>query len=405
MNRRHAAAASVAALSLLLPLAAAGTAAAAPGGPAPTPVTTGATTPGGPGAVDRLPGRIELPRPTGRFAVGYDTLHLVDRSRTDPWAGTGPRELMVTLRYPAERGTGGRTARYLTDEEARLLLASRDLEQAIPVAQLAGTASYGRERARPVDGRYPLVVLSPGFTVHRATLTSLAEDMASRGYVVASVDHAYETVGTAFPGGRVLECLACERVDEEGLPGLRKVSDTRGRDASFLLDRLTGPAPVWRHSRLIDRGRIGVAGHSIGGAGAAAAMVADRRIRAGIDMDGTLFTPIPERGLDGRPFLFLGAEDAVPGAEGTWAEDWRRLDGWKRWITFTGSNHFTFTDVPSIGDQTGVPELKSPLPGARSVELTRTYAAAFFDRHLKGRPGRILDGPTPGNPEVVFQHP
>jgi hypothetical protein len=58
------------------------------------------------------------------------------------------------------------------------------------------------------------VVLSPGFSVHRHTLTNLAEELPSRRYVVATVDHAYESVGTAFPGGpaaadqRHLDCVA-----------------------------------------------------------------------------------------------------------------------------------------------------------------------------------------------------
>ncbi|MEU7605557.1 hypothetical protein AB0B44_32295, partial [Streptomyces sp. NPDC041003] len=93
MNRRRAvASAAVLALLLPLPLAAAGTAAAADSPSAVAPSRTA----------------VELPRPTGRFAVGREDLHLVDRSRTDPWAGSGPRELMVTMRYPAQRGTGGR---------------------------------------------------------------------------------------------------------------------------------------------------------------------------------------------------------------------------------------------------------------------------------------------------------
>ncbi len=71
----------------------------------------------------------------------------------------------------------------------------------------------------------------------RTTLTSLADDLASRGYVVASVDHAYESVGTAFPGGRMLTCVACERVDtpEEQAAVVRG----RAKDMSFVISELT----------------------------------------------------------------------------------------------------------------------------------------------------------------------
>jgi hypothetical protein len=51
--------------------------------------------------------RLELPRPTGPYAVGMTELHLVDASRADPWLADGrPRELMVSVWYPAQRGAG-----------------------------------------------------------------------------------------------------------------------------------------------------------------------------------------------------------------------------------------------------------------------------------------------------------
>lgn len=84
-------------------------------------------------------------------------------------------------------------------------------------------------------------MLSPGFTMPRSSLTTLAEGLASRGYVVAAVDHAYESDGTVFPGGRTLTCKACEQVFPDG--SLHRVSDGRARDVPFVLDRLTGPAP------------------------------------------------------------------------------------------------------------------------------------------------------------------
>ncbi|MFD7256490.1 alpha/beta hydrolase family protein [Streptomyces sp. NPDC059874] len=387
-RRRAVAAAALFALLLPVPLAAAGTAVAA-GSPD--------------AAAESRRGAPELPRPTGRFAVGQDTLHLVDRSRTDPWAQSGPRELMVTMRYPARRETGS-TARYLTAEEARLLLVDRGLDKVIPVESLTGLVTHSRAGARPVAGKYPLVVLSPGFTVHRATLTALAEDLASRGYVVAAVDHAYESVGTAFPGGRVPACLACEQT-KAGTP-MKAVSDNRARDVSFLLDRLTGRHPAWRHAGLIDESRIAMAGHSIGGASAAAAMATDPRIRAGVNMDGGLATPIPAAGLGGRPFMLIGAQNRGPGGSPSWDRDWPLLDGWKRWITFVGSGHFTFSDFPAIGEQLGLPiDPEAPLPGARSVELTRRYVGAFFDQHLRGRPQPLLDGPAADAPEVRFHTP
>lgn len=343
------------------------------------------------GERDRV--HLELPRPTGPLAVGRDTLHLVDTDRPDPWVPeAGARELMVSLYYPA-RSYHGATAPYMTTDEARAFLEDRDLAEAVPAETLSGTRTHAHPGAAPVRGKFPLVVLSPGFTVNRSTLTGLAEELASRGYVVATVDHAYESVGTAFPGNRLLTCVACDKVTEAGYEGVPR---GRAQDVSFVLDRLTARSPAWRHAGMIDSTRIGMAGHSIGGASAASTMVDDRRVRAGANLDGSFFDPVPVGGLGGRPFMVLGTE----GEDASWVRDWPNLDGWKRWLTVAGSGHFTFTDVPVLADQLGLLPPQEPLSGDRSQKITRRYVTAFFDLHLKGVSQPLLDGPSPQYPEV-----
>jgi dienelactone hydrolase len=339
--------------------------------------------------------RLELPRPTGQSAVGRDTLHLVDKSRPDPWVPeAGARELMVSLYYPARPGHG-RTAPYMTTGEARAFLEDRGLADTVPAETLSGTRTHARPGARPAQGKFPLVVLSPGFSVNRSTLTLLAEELASRGFVVAAVDHAYESVGTAFPGNRLLTCVACEKAPEVGY---QTVATGRAQDVSFLLNRLTSRQPAWRHAELIDRTRIGMAGHSIGGASAASTMAGDQRVRAGVNLDGSLFDPVPASGLDGRPFMLLGTEED----DASWTRDWPHLDGWKRWLSVKGSGHFTFTDTPVLADQLGLLPPEEPLSGEQSQRITRRYVTAFFDLHLKGAGQALLDGPSPEFPEVLF---
>ncbi|MFD7626685.1 alpha/beta hydrolase family protein [Streptomyces sp. NPDC059851] len=372
---------------------------------APAAVAAPAAAPVGPAPSAQSSGRLELPHPTGPLAVGRDTLHLVDRARKDPWVPSAHRELLLSLYYPAVAGTG-RPADYMTVAEAQALLADRgELGRYATAEQLAAVRTHARAGALPrsAHGPYPLVILSPGFTLPRASLSTLAEDLASRGHVVAAVDHAYESDGTAFPGGRVLGCRACELVFPDR--SLGRVSDARALDVAFLLDRLTGERPAWRYSRLIDTRRTGMAGHSIGGASAAAAMAADPRVDAGVNMDGTFFTPLPAGGLGGRPFLLLGGDPALlpPDFEdNSWEEAWPRMDGWKRWLTISGRGHPGFTDWPVLGDQAGYAHPETPLSGTRAQQITRTYVGDFFDRHLKGLPAPRLDGPTPADPEVVF---
>ncbi|ELS53849.1 putative Platelet-activating factor acetylhydrolase, plasma/intracellular isoform II [Streptomyces viridochromogenes Tue57] len=343
----------------------------------------------------------QLPRPTGPHAVGRDTLHLVDTDRPDPWVpSAGARQLMVSMYYPARRGTGGPTAPYMTTEEARHLLELRVPDATVPPEAISGVRTWAHTDARPLHGRFPLVVLSPGFTFPRATLTGLAEDLASRGYVVALVDHTYENAGTTFPDGQTLPCAVC---DTPPSAGGSTVAESRAEDVSFVLDRLTGRHPAWRHARVIDAKRIGMAGHSIGGNAALTTMAADARVRAGVNMDGTFFAQVPPAGLDGRPFLMVGAENRPP-RDTSWDEAWARLDGWKGWLSFAGTDHGSFTDVPLLAELVGIPDTAT-MPYLRSQVLTRAYVAAFFDQHLKGVPQPLLDGPSPANPEVTVRLP
>ncbi|WP_331738951.1 alpha/beta hydrolase (plasmid) [Streptomyces sp. NBC_00727] len=352
--------------------------------------------------------QLRLPAPSGPYAVGENTLHLRDTGRADPYVPeAGARELLASVFYPARAGSGV-PAPYMSAKEAELLLESRGFGRLVEPGVVAATETRARIGAAPARGRFPLVVLSPGFGQSRFTLTSLATDLASRGYVVAAVDHAHESVATVFPGGRVLPCAACDYVERVGDAGLAEVARGRAKDVSFLLDRLTGAHPAWRHASMIDRRRVGMAGHSIGGDSAASTMAADRRVRAGVNMDGTFYDPVPAAGLRGRPFMMLGTDiDHASGGtfDTTWDRDWKRLDGWKRWLTVAGAGHFTFTDMPVLGAELGIEDPSAPLPADRSSDITRDYVAAFFDLHLKGVPQPLLAGPTAVNPEVTFQRP
>ncbi|MFD7593688.1 alpha/beta hydrolase family protein [Kitasatospora sp. NPDC059812] len=396
---RRAALAAVLTLVLPLPIIGAGTAFAAPGPSATAPSAAPAT------ASDSSGVQLELPRPTGPHAIGRSTLHLVDQHRRDPWVpAAGARELMVSTYYPARPGTGG-PAPYMTTEEARLLLQQAAQGGAVPAEALGGTRTYAHADARPERGRFPLLVLSPGLGLPRATLTGLAEDLASRGYVVALVDHTYESTGVTFPDGRTRTCAVCDQTPT--LDALEAIARSRATDLSFVVDQLTDRHSPWRYAGMIDPRRIGMAGHSIGGNAAAATMAVDDRVRAGVNMDGTFLAPVPATGLQGRPFLMFGtlANHSPGGADTSWDRDWARLDGWKRWLTIAGSDHSSFTDLPVLAAQLGVAGPVVPIPAQRAEEITRAYVGAFFDLHLRGIPQPLLDGPSPADPEVAFQHP
>ncbi|MEU3727228.1 alpha/beta hydrolase, partial [Streptomyces sp. NPDC031705] len=334
-----------------------------------------------------------LPAPGGRQPIGRSVIHLKDDSRADPWVPGTRRELMVSLWYPAGRPSGV-PAPYMTGKESELyvkenadLLARHGV--VLPADAFTKVATHATVDAPPVRtrGGLPLVLLSPGFGMPRATLTGLAEELAGRGYAVAGIGHDHESSVTSFPDGHTTTCDAC------GKAPWPTVGAVRAQDVSFVLDRLTGRDPVWGNGTLIDANRVAMVGHSAGGFSTVPAMLSDPRIKAGVDMDGN-FHVLPDRPLD-RPLLMLGRPGHVPGGDdATWEKTWGMTTGWKRWLTVDGTQHLSFTDLAVLTKQLGVPF--QPLDGDRADAATRAYVSAFIGTHLGcGGASPLLDGPSP----------
>ncbi|MGW4896971.1 alpha/beta hydrolase family protein [Kitasatospora sp. NPDC004240] len=382
-------------LPAALLLTATGPAAAVTGSPGGAPAAVSAASQ----EADRAAGP-RVPAPTSHRPVGTATVRLVDHARPDPWRADRPsRELMVTLRYPTRSARGSHPP-YLSPELSRALYGGL-----VEPSTVRTNASAG---APPAPGRHPLVVLSPGFAMSRTSLTALAEDLAARGYAVAAVDHTHET-SVQFPDGRIDPCLACGQEDGSTEFGAR-VSRIRAADLRFVIDRLTDPnrAPV--RGLTVDPGRIAAVGHSIGGAGALEAMRQDRRIRAAVNLDGTIWIPpVDDRS---RPVLLFSANlGGAPEAVANWEESWNRLSGPRYWVDLPKAGHLSFSDAHWLLDAFGLRDRQPPdtaahdygtIRGVTALAETRAYVGAFLDRHLRGRSAPLLDGPSAAHPDVRF---
>lgn len=371
------------------------------------------------GAADPVP--LTLPPPTGPQALGAIELHLVDRGRPDPWHPDEPRELMVTVWYPADAG-GGEHPRfpYLRPGAAAAFehggLADVDIAPA--QVELADLRTHARADA-PVDARrgaHPVVLFSPGGGLSRTAGTVLVEELASHGTVVVTVDHTHEAAQVQFPGGRVV-------VGDQlrGTPDvLRQMLATRVADLRFVLDQLGvlasgGNPDVGRRplpeglGGVLDLSRVGAFGHSAGGFAAAETMLVDPRVDVGANLDGSLGYDLPhdlgavaERGLD-RPFLLMGAgasgpDDDRPHSHRTapdWAAFWRRSTGWKADVTLPGATHGSFTDLQALLpqldraldlDDDDVATAIGTIDPDRSVAAQRAQLRALVAQHLAVRP-------------------
>ncbi|MFF2141368.1 alpha/beta hydrolase [Kitasatospora sp. NPDC058190] len=351
-----------------------------------------------------------LPAPTGRHPVGRHSCYLVDTSRRDPWASETPfRELMLTVYYPACSVAGRAPAPQLPPQAADAfgqILPQTPLQLPGPGVDWAGTLSHSCEDAAPLPGRRPVLVHSPGGGDPRGLGTTLAEELVSHGAVVVSVDHPGDALAVEFPGTtpfrRDQVRTTVLRGDPRDQPDVfRTMIDARIADLHFVLERLRHAADLPLPPGLaatLDLRRLGVYGHSAGATAVSEVLHEDRRIRAGINLEGYLdspsgeLLPVAAQGVD-RPLLLVGSTEFTHRREmdRSWSALLARAGRTVRRALVADADHWVFTDFAAVLPQLQAAGLITAerrnavigsVPPAVSVPEVRRTIRRFFARHL-----------------------
>ena len=146
------------------------------------------------------------------------------------------RPLTVEMWYPAAEGATGSNelSAFLRDGTTEVTLTGKAMRDAAPAA---------------AETPYPLVLISHGYPGNRFLLSHLAENLASKGYVVASIDHTDSTYRTQAAFGSTLV--------------------NRSLDQLFVLKEMAGKAAEGAEfAGLYDATNAGLIGYSMGGYGA-----------------------------------------------------------------------------------------------------------------------------------------
>ena len=373
-----------------------------------------------------------LPAPTGPIAVGRLLYDWVDDKTVDgraPQPGA-KRELLAWIWYPAAPGgsaavddyvpssvrgpaspaSGGLIFRALT---SLFELTRRDLSK-------VRDHSFRDAVVSPRQQAYPVVFLRAGGTREVMAYSTLAEDLASHGYVVVGLDAPYRTWRVVFPDGRVMERSPennLDLVDGEELVDLAtKLTNTWSADMGFALDqleRLNGSDPSGKFTGRLDMQHVGAFGHSIGGAQALQFCHDNSRCKASIDVDGLPFGSVVREGLSQPVMFLLSDHSGESGSESREAAAnfgalFNRLpsDRWTELI-IRGANHFMFSDDAILRSPPLMRVLRIAnvvkIDGARQVAVAEHFIRTFFDVHLKGAPASELRAQAE-YPEVQFLH-
>jgi dienelactone hydrolase len=336
---------------------------------------------------------VAVPSPTGPSKVGTRVVDLVDSTRDDPFLAKGiKRELLVRFWYPAPAGEACKLADYTSPA----VWARFSQLLAVPLPHVTTNSCLD---APITDEPHPVVVFTHGYTGTFTDYTFLYEDLASRGYVVASVDHTYEATAVEFPDGRLATSVLGSHlannwsVDDETL---QFVLSVRLDDLRFVLNQLqrinneaTGP-----FDSKLDMSRVALAGHSLGGLTALLGVRADSRFRAGILLDPYVPEDVSNPTLASILLLTAGRTE--------WSENelslWSDLQGPRFAVNFRGAEHVMPSDAVWIAKgaiQTG------DMGPDKTIAAIRNYIAAFLDANLRDQPlDPLLTGASSDYPDA-----
>jgi dienelactone hydrolase len=366
--------------------------------------------------------KVLLPAPTGPYAVGRVEYDWVDETRPESLrnGANTKRELAVWIWYPAAVSPTSQPAAEYLPEKWRMAREQGQGSFARFFMQNLGSVKVHAIADAPVAAThpaYPVLIFEPGLGPIATDYTTLAEDLASHGYMVVACTPTYSASVVVFPDGRIAwgtrEGSVPDNASVEASNEiLNRLIHVWAADDVFVLnqlEKLNQTDPSGKFAGRLDLQSVGVFGHSFGGCTAAQACRLDSRFKAGVDIDGYPRGDVIQAGLS-QPFMFIWSDHQVPpDAEGLQANRntraiYDKLNHGGYQITVHGARHFNFTDNGVFYS----PFLKmeqalGPMDGPRILMITTDYLRAFFDRYLKGYGEPLLGGPASKYPEAQFE--
>lgn len=357
-----------------------------------------------------------LPTSTG----DSDTGEAIDYTAPGPFVAgnarfvlpAGDRQLPVEVWYPADAAAaadaakGRPIAEFVAEGPDRL--AFEDLLTKLSPAGKIGTrlqTGSSFDAALAAGGPWPLLVFSHCHSCTRFSAFSVAEHLASHGFIVAAPDHLGNTLFDELAGNSAA-------IGEEFLK-------VRRADLGAVLDAMLDagspvvPAALRGQS---DATRIGALGHSFGAASVGRLAQEDPRVLASMPIAAPIENPFfpGNKVADIHvPLLsILAEEDNSIGALGNnlIEMNFKGANPPIRLVRVRDAGHWNFTDIcgltegfsPGCGEGT-----RQTVPGEPFTYLdidigrgiARAYAVAFFDRYLRDgqSAAAYLDAPDPAD--------
>ena len=345
---------------------------------------------------------------SGKYAVGTETFTVTDTARkellgSDP---EKPRKISVRMYYP--------TLKQDVEGMQRALVFSERKKAAVQKTYAVGRiddellkADYYEGARRPTGEKFPLIMYNHGYNGYVEANTFLCIELASHGYIVASVGHAYEAAENDYEDGsfdlfdrniRKIMYTSTVKALFAQMKALKQKLSPEEAYSVFLQfqDKYTpyikGRIPEWRKDNIAVLNElkqrysewadfsfgVGVCGHSLGGAAAYDLCLHEADFACGMNIDGALFGDYANLTME-KPFCQICCKENYN------FETKPLLDTTApvHYAIFSGMKHIGFTDAKFFVPVKSLCGKMEPLIMYRHLS---DIGVRFFDKYLKKLP-------------------
>jgi pimeloyl-ACP methyl ester carboxylesterase len=315
------------------------------------------------------------PEFSGKYAVASSSLTVEDFSRLEPFSAESVdnRKLQVRFYYPANK-----ISTFESDKKLPII-SQAAWDYLIGHQVLLGKklrysnyekATWDINLDQPVNsgqGNFPVLIFSHGYGYNAESYTAMSAELASKGYIVVSINHSFG----ANPSKINDRLVWATPLNRDAIGAYLPIwSD----DQILIIDKLVqlNSDSESLFFQKLDLSNLGLFGHSYGGAASYYTASRDPRVKAIMDIDGTIFNF--ENLFITQPFAFVLSKNHKP-----------KFDYWNAGnkafeIKLFEFEHITFTDYPLWWqwdhDQSELGLGK--VDAHRAVELTVELVDDFF---------------------------
>tara|TARA_A100001011_G_C14320943_1_gene850584 strand:+ start:3856 stop:5001 length:1146 start_codon:yes stop_codon:yes gene_type:complete len=343
----------------------------------------------------------DTPKPSGVYSIGTRSLEIIDFNRKEWFTKNDKndlRKIMVQIWYPTKDLKGERDP-YIDYGNIRIKALSEQFDYStVLFRNLINVKTNSIKNAAPLDNinQFPLIIFSHGLGGMRVQNTILVEELVSNGYVVVAIEHAYDANVSVFSDstiadyrsgisyeGRNFIQLTPDQFWDLRLPQLK----TRAGDVYFVINQIEKGMLFKDILPMVDLNKIGIFGHSFGGATSIYSSYFDSRIDACINLDGWIVVipdDIVENGIN-QNFMYIGQEK--------WDEElnYKKLDNLikanksSEKIIIPLTTHYDFSDTPHMSSAAKLLNISGKIKNKDLKNILNYLVVSFFNKNLKNQ--------------------